>query len=111
MNPYSSGDRSALQFSLDKMRHHGLQMPCGISLVDPVVSVGIVESLELFIRSDQGVNKVYGVLVVHIVIPCAMNQQEISFQFVHMGDGAVVVIACRIKLWGLQVPLCIDGII
>lgn len=49
-------------------------MPSGISAINTVVAVGVVEGLELFIRTDQGIYQINGILVVDIIIPCAVNQ-------------------------------------
>src|SRR5690606_10581090 len=104
MNLNSTGDGLMLQFPLDKIGHHRIQMPGSISAINSMVSVGIVERFKLFIRSNQGIDKVYGVLVMDIIIPGTVNQQEIAFEFVYMRNRTVVVIAPCIQLRCLQIP-------
>ena len=63
-----------------------------------MVAVGVVKGFKLLVSRDKCIDQVYGILEVDIVISRAMNQQEVSFQLVHMGDGRVVIVACRIQL-------------
>jgi hypothetical protein len=49
-------------------------MPGGISSIDTMVSVWIIEGLKLLIRPDQGINQVNCVLEMNIIITRTMNQ-------------------------------------
>src|SRR5690606_7542844 len=86
-------------------------MPGSLPAIDTVVSVGVVEALELLVRGDKGIHQIYGILVMDIIVPRAMDQEKIALQLIHMGDRAVVVITHCVKLWSLQVPFSINGII
>jgi hypothetical protein len=69
---------SLLQMSQDKIGHSGVKMVCGVSPTDPVILVGIDLHLELISGLNQGLGKIHGVLVMHVVITATMNEQEFS---------------------------------
>jgi len=76
-----------------------------------MVAVGVVKGFKLLVSCDECIDQVHGILEVDIVISRPMNQQEIALQLIYMGDGTIVIVACRIQLGSLQVALCIDGIV
>jgi len=58
-----------------------------------MIPVGVVEGFKLLVGCNEGIDEIYCILEVDIVIPSAMDQQEISFQLVDMRDGRVVIVA------------------
>jgi len=73
-------------------------VPGGISTRNAMVAVGIVEGFKLLVGRNEGIDEVYCILEVDVVISSAMDQQEIAFQLVDMGDGGVVIVASWIQL-------------
>lgn len=76
-----------------------------------MVSIGIIKGLKLFVRSDQGIDQIYGVLKVYIIISRPVNQQVISFELVDMGNRTIVVISGSIELGSLQITLGINRVV
>jgi len=63
-----------------------------------MIPVGVVEGFKLLVRSNEGIDEVHCILEMDIVISSSMDQQEVAFQLVDMGDGGVVIVASWIQL-------------
>jgi hypothetical protein len=95
---------------LDKIRHHAVQVPGGIAQVDAMVAIGIVHRLKLLVGLDERIDKIDCILKMDIVVARAMHQEQVPFQLVDMGDGAVIVVTSGVDLGSLQVALGVDRI-
>ena len=63
-------------------------MPCGaFTFRNAMAPVGVRHELELLVVLDQFILQQFCVLVMHIVIACSMDVQEISPEVLGMGDG------------------------
>lgn len=66
----------------------GLQMfGCAFTLGDAMAPVGIRHELELLVVLDQLILQQFCILVMHVVIACSVDVQEISPEILRMGDG------------------------
>ena len=72
-------DHPNLQLSLQEVGHLRVQVPGGVPTINPMVAVGVVKGFKLLVRSNEGVDQVYRILEVDIVISRTVNQQKVSF--------------------------------
>ena len=66
----------------------GLQMfGCAFTFRNAMAPVGVRHELELFVVFDQLILQQFGILVVHVVITCSVDIQQIAPEVFCMGDG------------------------
>ena len=77
---------------LNKFQHHAIQMMLSDRSGYCMLFVGIEKRLEILARSDKRVLQHNGILDMDIIVPRAMNEQELSLELVSISRGGVHVI-------------------
>lgn len=67
-------DYAFLQILQYPVCHHLVAVNEGIPAAYAVVSVGIIKRIKLLSCFDEGVDKINGVLEMHVVVACAVDQ-------------------------------------
>ena len=85
VNRVLHGDRAALA---EVPRHGGEKMPAGVGpFRDSVGAVGVGEHGEVPVVRDEGIHQLFHSLVVDVVIPRPMHNQQIALQIGGVGKG------------------------
>src|SRR5262249_7143028 len=93
----------------------GQQLKKGTSgprpLINSMRATRISHHREWFVRGHQRVNQGLGALVVNVVVPGAVYDQQLSLQLRSKGDCRALFVLVRVVLWQPAVPLLIDRIV
>ena len=66
----------------------GLQMfGCAFTFRNAMAPVGVRHELKLLVVLDQLILQQFGILVMHVVIACSVDIQQIAPEVFCMGDG------------------------
>ena len=84
---------------------------CVAAIVDAMVAVGVYCHLELLVRLCECVGVAYHVAQVYVVIGCAVDEQQVAAQLVHVNDSRAGIVTLLVLLWSAHVTLGVDGVI
>src|SRR5271157_3744107 len=81
------------------------------ALADAVRAVGIGHHREWLAQRDQTIDQHIAVLVVHVIVTRAVNQQKVAFQAAGMGDGRALLVALAVLRGPTHEPLLVDRVV